>query len=113
VANISPGQKFGRWTVQGPFACERCDMWTCACRCGTTRPVRAGEPVEDALRLALVTLHAMIGAVQIYRGDGETIEAFQRRAREFATEAGSDHVIFGGLPAMRFEEGEAENGTTD
>jgi hypothetical protein len=56
---------------------------------------------------------ATIGDVLVEREDGETVEAFRVRAREAAVAAGRDHVIFGGLPAMRFEEGETENGTTD
>jgi hypothetical protein len=47
---------------------------------------------------------AQFGDVQIEREAGETIEAFQIRAREAAVAAGCGHVIFGGLRPMNFDD---------
>jgi hypothetical protein len=47
---------------------------------------------------------ATVGDVLIEREDGETVEAFRVRAREAAVAAGRDHVIFGGLRPMNFND---------
>jgi hypothetical protein len=48
---------------------------------------------------------AQFGDVFIERVSGETVEAFRERARSAALVAGSDRIVFGGLPPMRTEEG--------
>jgi hypothetical protein len=47
---------------------------------------------------------AQFGDVLLEREAGETIEAFQIRAREAAVAAGCGHVIFGGLRPMNFDD---------
>jgi hypothetical protein len=47
---------------------------------------------------------AQFGDVQVERAPDETLEAFRARAQEAAVAAGSDHVIFGGLPPMNFDD---------
>jgi hypothetical protein len=47
---------------------------------------------------------ATIGDELIERGEGELIEAFRARERARAFGLGSSHVVFGGLPPMRFED---------
>jgi uncharacterized protein (DUF1330 family) len=41
-------------------------------------------------------------SIVIEREDDESVEAFRARARETAIAAGSDQLVFGGLPPMNF-----------
>jgi hypothetical protein len=53
---------------------------------------------------AVVADIAQFDDVLLEREDGETIEAFQIRAREAAVAAGCGQVIFGGLRPMNFDD---------
>jgi hypothetical protein len=46
---------------------------------------------------------ATVGDSLVEREDGESVEAFHRRARELATARGSCFVVFGGLPPTKHE----------
>ena len=47
---------------------------------------------------------AQVGDTLIERHDGESVDAFRARAREAAVAAGSDRIVFGGLPTMIFND---------
>jgi hypothetical protein len=47
---------------------------------------------------------ATIGDALIERGDGEPVMAFRARARARAFAFGSSHVVFGGLPPVKYED---------
>ena len=47
---------------------------------------------------------AQFGKTLVERQDGESVEDFRARAREAAVAAGSDHIVFGGLRPMNFND---------
>jgi hypothetical protein len=47
---------------------------------------------------------ATIGDELVERGEGELIDAFRARARARAFGLGSSHVVFGGLPPVKYED---------
>jgi hypothetical protein len=47
---------------------------------------------------------ATVGYTLIERADGETVDDFRARARGAAVAAGRDHVVFGGLRPMNFND---------
>jgi hypothetical protein len=67
-----------------------------------------GEPetidIEGGLKDDATGDFATVCDTMIDRGDGELIEAFRARARARAFGLGSSHVVFGGLPPVKYED---------
>jgi hypothetical protein len=60
--------------------------------------------IEGGLKDDATSDFATVGDTLIEREDRESVEDFRARAREAAVAAGRDHVVFGGLRPMNFND---------